>query len=210
MALEARGIGLNRGGNTILHGVSFIARPGEFVSLIGPNGAGKSTLFACLAGEAKSQSGQVAFKGSLIANVGLQSLAQQRAVMWQDASAAAGLSVYDLVALGRVPHGDAAARIGQVAIAEALNTVDLTHLVERRFETLSGGERQRVDFARALCQLHGVQQPLLMLDEPIASLDLKYQYLVMQAARRFVDAGGCCVCVCWLTGQLLVWQIYWF
>jgi iron complex transport system ATP-binding protein len=78
--------------------------------------------------------------------------------------------------------------------ARALERVDLAGFAGRLYQDLSGGEQQRVQLARVLCQVwHPVldgQPRYLLLDEPVSSLDVKHQILVMRIAREFADAGG--------------------
>ena len=176
------------GRQAVLRDVSFSVAPGELVALCGPNGAGKSTLLRLLLGLHAPSSGGVTLAGTPVAALSRRQIARQAALLPQDAPADVPLSVREAVALGRLPHlgrlrpetaADAA------AVARALAATDTTALAERPIAELSGGERHRVHLARALAQ----EAPLLLLDEPIAGLDVAHQLAAMDLLRTTVDAG---------------------
>jgi len=193
--MEARGISVKRGGAVLLDQVSLTLHPGQMTVVIGPNGAGKSTLLKCLAGEWQADDGTVLLHGEPLETLPASAQAQKRAVMWQSSDQAPGLSVLDLVTLGRTPFGDARSRTGEDSILDAIHQAHLSGMEHRRANTLSGGERQRADFARSLCQIAGVRAPILMLDEPTASLDLKHQYHLLMTAQAKVREGAAVLAV---------------
>ena len=184
-----------RGGRTLLDGVDCAVEPGRMMVVIGPNGAGKSTLLKVLAGEIAPSSGTVSVDGRALESYSARELAQRRAVMWQTAEAAPGLSLLELVTLGRTPFGDGAARTGEEAVLRAIHKAGLQGMELRRADTLSGGERQRADFARTLCQIEGMERPTVLLDEPTASLDLKHQYHLLRTAHGLAQGGAAVLCV---------------
>ncbi len=193
--LEAQNIGVARGGKWLIRDISLSLKPGTLTVIIGPNGAGKSTLLSLLAGEFQPDEGTALLHGAPLASQSFQDQARARAVMWQAISSPPGLKVHDLIRLGRAPHGDAGLTAGAQATSDSLHETNLFPLANRVCATLSGGERQRVDFARTLCQMHGVKQPILLIDEPTSSLDLKQQYHLLQTVRQFVDQGGTCLAI---------------
>jgi iron complex transport system ATP-binding protein len=178
------------GNKTILDQVSLSLDAGERLALVGPNGAGKSTLLRALAGDLRPSAGTVWLKGSDITIYSPRALALMRAVLSQSITVAFPFTVAEVVAMGA---GDRrGARIAALVEA-ALAEVDLTGFAGRVVTTLSGGEQQRAHFARILVQLacgetaHG--PGVLLLDEPTASLDLRHQIDVLEAARRCTARG---------------------
>jgi iron complex transport system ATP-binding protein len=172
----------------VFRDVSFGVAAGELVALCGPNGAGKSTLLRLLLGLHAPSAGGVTLAGLPVASLSRREIARHAALLPQDAPADVPLSVREAVALGRLPHlgrlqpetaADAA------AVARALAATDTTALAERPIAELSGGERHRVHLARALAQ----EAPLLLLDEPIAGLDVAHQLAAMDLLRATADAG---------------------
>jgi iron complex transport system ATP-binding protein len=172
----------------VLRDVSFTIDAGELVALCGPNGAGKSTLLRLLLGLHAPASGRVTLGGQPVAALSRRQIARQAALLPQDAPADVPLSVRESVSLGRLPHlgrlqPETAADVD--AVERALAATDTTALAERPIAELSGGERHRAHLARALAQ----EAPLLLLDEPIAGLDLAHQLQALDLLRAIVDGG---------------------
>ncbi|MYB41082.1 MAG: ABC transporter ATP-binding protein [Chloroflexi bacterium] len=177
--LEARGVEVEIGGNTILDGVAIEVRAGEVVGLVGPNGAGKSTLLRAATGLVPLRGGRIRVGGDALDGLSRGELARRVAVVQQLPEAPATLSVRQLALLGRHPHLRLLARESSrdLAIAEAaLRQAGCHELADRELGTLSGGERRRAFIARALAQ----QAPLLLLDEPTANLDAGAQHEVLE------------------------------
>jgi len=168
MRLDLRDLTVRRGLCPVVDGVSLAVAPGEFVGLIGPNGAGKTTLM-------RAALGLMPFDG-LSSLAALPPAARARAAAWlpQARDIAWPVSVADLVALGRLPHGPGGD--GAAAVDRALRRMGLAAFRDRRATELSGGEQARVLIARALAQ----EAPVLMADEPIAGLDPAAQIAAMQ------------------------------
>ncbi|GAA4935696.1 ABC transporter ATP-binding protein [Streptomyces coeruleoprunus] len=171
------------GGRVLLDGVGVRAGPGVTVGLVGPNGSGKTTLLRCVYGAVRPAGGRVLLDGRDAAALTVRERARRVAVVPQDAPGSFGLTVREVVAMGRGPHkrfweqdGPGDARL----VAEALRTVGVEALAGRRFDGLSGGERQRALVARALVQEPG----LLVLDEPTNHLDVRFQLEVLGLVRR--------------------------
>ena len=172
--LELAGIAAGYEGAAALAGVSLAVGPGENVILLGPNGSGKTTLLRCAAGILRPLAGSVRLCGELAECLSARARARRVAVLPQQPERPRGLSVRDLVLLGRFPWlswSGIYSRADHAAAARALAAVDAEHLAARRVETLSGGEWQRALLARALAQMDGVAAPLFLLDELTASLD---------------------------------------
>ena len=183
--IEARGIDVAIGRHLVLRDLTFALRPGEFAVLTGPNGAGKTTLLKALAGLLPVQSGHVGPHARKPGEIAY--LEQGGRIYWP-------MSVRDIVALGRLPFGAALQRLSpddHEAIETALLDCGLSALSDRSASCLSGGEVARVLMARALA----VRAPVLLVDEPIASLDPARQIATMQVLERQARRGGAVLAV---------------
>jgi iron complex transport system ATP-binding protein len=153
---------------------------GEVLGLIGPNGAGKSTLLNAICGLLPG-SGRIEMHGEDLESVDSLQKARQIALQPQFIESVWALSVHDIVSMGRLPWGDS----DQTVIHEAMQQAKVSELAGRHVNELSGGERARVWLARVLAN-----RPLLMLvDEPVANLDIHYQQEVMQILQDYARAG---------------------
>jgi iron complex transport system ATP-binding protein len=145
--------------------------PGELVCLLGPNGAGKSTLMRTLAGLQPPLAGRLDLGGTPLADLGAGARARQLSIVLTDRVEASGLSVLELVRLGRHPHtgwlGGLSAH-DDAQVQAALVATGTEVFAPRPVGELSDGERQKVLLARALAQ----DTPVVLLDEPTAHLDL--------------------------------------
>ena len=164
----------------------------EVVGILGPNGSGKSTLLRLLSGALSPASGTVTFEDHDLRTMPRRMLAQQVAVVPQETTLAFDYTVLEVVLMGRYPHLGTFQVEGPADVAVAMQALESTGtaaFADRQFSTLSGGEKQRVVIASALAQL-GDTGRLLVLDEPTASLDLKYQFEVAALVRRIhVESG---------------------
>ncbi|WP_243844260.1 ATP-binding cassette domain-containing protein [Salinibacterium sp. ZJ454] len=181
--LAVRGVRMSLGGRSIIDGVDLIAPAGSVTALVGPNGAGKTTLLRGVAGLLPLSAGSVRFGGDDLLGLSRRGRARVVAVVEQELSTEASLSVRDAVELGRTPHRPllaASAGDDAAVVAEALATVGMEGFADRQLESLSGGERQRVHLARALAQ----QPRLMLLDEPTNHLDIRAQLSTLALLRR--------------------------
>ena len=168
---------------TILHDLSFEIDQGEIVCLLGPSGCGKTTLLRIIAGLETADSGEVTFDGTSLVNVPVH----QRGfgLMFQDFALFPHKNVWDNVIFGLRMQHLPTDQIQQQA-ERALELVGLTGFEKRDVNQLSGGERQRVALARSLAP----QPKLLMLDDPLGSLDRKQREELMIELRRILKAAG--------------------
>ncbi|MBP8777943.1 MAG: ABC transporter ATP-binding protein [Bacteroidaceae bacterium] len=151
---------------------------GELTCLLGANGTGKSTLLRTLSASQPSLSGMLFLGGKLLSTYSERELSRLIGVVLTDKTQAGGLSVYDLVALGRQPHTGFFGRLqssDHAAVEKALADVGITHKAQHYVAELSDGERQKALIAKALVQ----ECPLILLDEPTAFLDVVSRIEVM-------------------------------
>ena len=185
----------------VIAGVSLEVAAGEAVGILGPNGSGKTTLLRLLSGSARPLAGRVRLGDADVLTFSRRAIARRIAVVPQETSLAFDYTVLEIVLMGRYPHLGTFEVEGprDLAIAmAALESTGTAAFAERPFRTLSGGEKQRVVIAAALAQLDaGSTGPgssaLLVLDEPTASLDLKYQFEIGALLRRIHDERGIAV-----------------
>jgi len=188
-AVEAVDLSLTRGGRAVLAGVSFAIAESEFVGVLGPNGAGKTTLMRALLGLVRPSGGTVAVLGAPAAfgNPAVGYMPQHRATV-----AGMRLRGWDFVAGAVAGHRwglpllDGA---GRREVARVLALVDATALARRPLRDLSGGERQRLLLAQALLG----RPKLLLLDEPLMSLDPHHQHAVVTLVRDLQQELGIAV-----------------
>ncbi len=178
----------------IVHDVSRSWQGGEFFGICGPNGAGKTTLLRLLGGLLPPSAGSVTVAGQPLASLQPREAARQIAFMHQDTQVPFEFSVLEVVLFGRHPyapplqgHSAADRRIARDCLAE----VDCVHLADRPVSTLSGGERQRVMLARALAQ----DTPILLLDEPTSSLDIRNSLDVFETCQKLAGRGRLVIAV---------------
>src|ERR1700743_3480878 len=141
-----------RAGDDLLRHIVLEARDGEFVGLIGPNGSGKTSLLRCAFRYTKPRQGRVMLDGSAVWSHSARWAAQRVAVLLQDAPEDFGLSVAEVVAMGRVPHKrllEGTTPDDAAQVERALRYVELDDARDRLFASLSGGEKTHALPARA-------------------------------------------------------------
>ncbi|MCY4016412.1 MAG: ABC transporter ATP-binding protein [Gammaproteobacteria bacterium] len=188
-ALEVERLCLHAGGATLVDEASLELRPGEFAALLGPNGAGKTSLLRGVLGLAPTASGRVLLRGRPLRSFSPMERARELAYLPQSRPLAWPSPVRDVVSLGRYAWGCAPARPGVEdvrAVDSALAACDLLALAQRPTDSLSGGELARVHCARAFA----TRAPLLLADEPVASLDPRHSLRIMELIRGHVGDGA--------------------
>ncbi|MGE0060369.1 MAG: heme ABC transporter ATP-binding protein [Dehalococcoidia bacterium] len=191
--IETRAVSYQVGAAKLVDSVSLQARAGEVLALVGPNGAGKSTMLRLLAHELTPTDGEVLVEGRPIGSYHAKDLAKRRAVLPQQTVMQFAFTALDVVMMGRNPHIENGwPGPEDRAIAEgSMQQTGTLEFRQRAYPGLSGGEQSRVTFARVLAQ----ETPILLLDEPTASLDVKYQEQAMQITRRLAAEGACVVVI---------------
>jgi iron complex transport system ATP-binding protein len=190
MILEAQNLVGGYGTKPIIHGINLALQQGEWLSLVGANGSGKSTLLKLLSRILSPHKGTVLLDGKAIHNQPAQVVAQKLAILPQQQTVPTGLTVRQLVSLGRSPHQpwwqwelDTQDR---TKVEEAIVETGIESLSDRPVEHLSGGERQRAFLALALAQAPQV----LLLDEPTTYLDIHYQLQLLELLKHLNHKQG--------------------
>lgn len=188
MPLLINNLSIERGGREILNGVTFQLDQGQLLAVLGANGAGKSSLLRAIAGELSYKQGSIRFNDLNLLDLNSSQQARLRAVMLQESELTFPFAVHEVVEMGGYPFEEATAGQTQAWVDEALELADIAHLQSRPYEQLSGGEQRRVQFARVLVQCLAMHtcsgKVYLMLDEPLANMDPKYQLQLMEVLRK--------------------------
>ncbi len=187
-ALTVEALTVARGQRTIAAVERLALEPGRFTVLVGPNGAGKSTLVGALAGLLPA-AGRIRVGEADLGGLSPAARARRIAYLPQQGDFVWPMPVADIVALGRLPHGDPFARPSAAdrdAVAEAMRRTETETLGDRPVTELSGGEKARVALARVLA----TRAEILLLDEPAVSLDPAHQLDLVGLLRAEARAGA--------------------
>ena len=186
--LEARGLSAGYSGAPLFPPFDLSLGAGELVCLLGRNGAGKTSLLKTLGGILKPLSGSVSLRGEDAGSLSGRERALRAALLLTEGGLPPFLLGRELVSLGRTPHAPwfSGARAEDDRIArEAMERLHCAHLAERRLGALSDGERQRLCLARLLAQ----DAPVLLLDEPLAHMDLPAKAELLTLLRDYSRTG---------------------
>lgn len=156
---------------------------GSFVGILGPNGSGKTTLLKNICNILNPSKGKILVNNKNVTNIKYKELAKIIAVVHQTSEIQFEFSVFDVVLMGRFPYlsrfqGESKKDID--IAKEAMLSTGTWELRDKSINEISGGERQRVMIARALTQ----QPEILILDEPISHLDIKYQMGILDLCKK--------------------------
>ena len=186
--IEIEGVAVELGDREVLQDLSLSVPTGEFLGLVGPNGAGKTTLLGTVNGLVEPVRGRVEVAGEPVAGRSARNLARRVATVPQEPGLGFDFTARDVVSMGRTPHQSRFSAPGEddrSAVERALSRTRTTDFADRPVGELSGGERQRVLLARALAQ----ETPVLLLDEPTASLDINHQVATLSLVRELAEEG---------------------
>lgn len=187
-ALFVRDLSVSLGGTEIVGGVNLTVEAGELVGLVGPNGAGKTTLLQTTRGTLTPDSGEVFVDGDPITNLSAKAAGRRVATVPQDTAISFAFSVREAVEMGRTPHLSRFGTMSEAdhdAVETAMGRTEIAEFADRPVTDISGGERSRVLLARALAQ----NTPLLLLDEPTASLDPNHRLQTFETVANLVKEG---------------------
>lgn len=180
---EVSNLEIRIGGSVIASNLNIGFQEGEVTALLGHNGSGKSTLLKVLARQLLPSSGTVSLLGNSFSATGTREFDRTVGYLPQHPAGTDGLTVRELVALGRYPWRGPLGRYtdeDHKLIDQAISDTNLDGFKHRSVDTLSGGERQRAWIAMLLAQ----QTRCLLLDEPISALDVKHQVETMRLIHR--------------------------
>lgn len=176
--LSLHGIEVSRENRVILALEHLHIAADQFTVILGHNGSGKSTLLNLIARQITPDSGHIELLGKPLTGYRQREFAQRVAFLPQSLPTVAGLTVRELVRLGRFPWRGLLGRLqaeDHSIVTRALDQTDISRYADHLVDSLSGGERQRAWIAMLLAQ----QSPLVLLDEPTSALDLAHQYELM-------------------------------
>lgn len=188
MQLDIRQLGFGYPERTVGRDASLTVAPGEILCLLGPNGCGKTTLFKTLLGLLPILGGEIVLDSQPLKSLARREIAQRIAYVPQAHGALFPYTVLDIVLMGRVSQGGpfaAPSSEDRRIAAAALAQLGIGSLADRDITRLSGGQRQLVMIARAIAQA----APLIVMDEPTASLDFGNQVVVLTEVRRLAERG---------------------
>jgi iron complex transport system ATP-binding protein len=178
LTIKVEGLALGYGERSVLRGVSLEIEGGGVIALLGPNGSGKTTLLLAMCGLLRPLEGRVLVGGKDVARLKPFERARTIAILPQGLPSFIPFTVFDTVLMGRYPLSSPIffhSRRDREATEKLLRATDLWHLKDRSCSALSGGEVQRVMLASVLAQ----ETPVLLLDEPTASMDINQQRKIM-------------------------------
>jgi iron complex transport system ATP-binding protein len=188
VALALEGVALARGDRAVLAGASLALAYGEVLVLAGRNGAGKTTLLRVATGLAAPSAGRVLLEGRELRELSRREIARTLALVPQDTAVPFPFTVEEIVLLGRAPHLGAfgfESREDRKIAGACLERLGIGALAARSILELSGGERQLAMIARALAQTPRI----LLLDEPVAHLDLAHRLALEELLRDLAREG---------------------
>jgi len=187
--LSLSDVAVSFGDVDVVSGVDLRVEAGSLVGLVGPNGAGKTTVLRAATGAVEPDAGTVRIGGDPAASLSAREVGRRVASVPQATNLAFDFRVRHVVEMGRTPHlgrFDAHDVEDDAAVNAAMAAADVERFADRSITEVSGGEGGRVLLARALAQA----APLLLLDEPTASLDVNHAVETLELVRSFVDEGA--------------------
>ena len=189
MILKLAGLSVGYKNKTIISNIDLNVKKGEIISLAGSNGCGKSTLLRTLAGQQKALSGSILLDGQNMALYNDISLAKKVSILLTDRVTPLLMTAYDVVCSGRYPYTGMLGILSSEdkdKVREFMELTGITGLADQYFSELSDGQKQRIMLARALCQ----EPDILIMDEPMTFLDIKYKRELVNIIKRLRNEKG--------------------
>ncbi|NLM05508.1 MAG: ABC transporter ATP-binding protein [Tissierellia bacterium] len=195
MILDIKNLSYYYGDKEVLHNISFGVEEGDFISIIGPNGSGKTSLMKAILGVSSGKrKGSILLNNILIENYSYKELAKNIAAVFQTNSLEFDFTVEEIIEMGRFPYlkrFESIAKRDKEIINKVMKYVGITEFANRSYKKLSGGEFQRVMIGRALSQ----EAKILILDEPVNHLDLKYQIAILNLLKNLNEEDNITIIV---------------
>lgn len=186
--LQVKNLLFKYGTDPVIKGMNLTIDSPQLIGIIGANGCGKTTLLKNISGYLKPTQGCVTIAQKEVQKMSIRERAQNIGFVPQQPPSDFAFTCYDLIMMGRTPHLKRLQKEGAVdhaIVQEAMALTYTSHLQDRLATELSGGERQRIYIARALAQ----KPRILLLDEPIAHLDIKYQVEILTLLKNLSQKG---------------------
>lgn len=184
MILNVKNLSYYYGEKKVLDDISFNVEEGDFISILGPNGSGKTTLMKAILGVSNGKRrGLILLNDKKIEEYSYKELAKNISAVFQTNSLEFDFTVEEIIEMGRYPYINRFNSISnndKLIIKKSMDYVGVTNFAERSYKKLSGGEFQRVMIGRALAQ----EANILILDEPVNHLDLKYQISILKLLKK--------------------------
>jgi len=176
----------------VLDSISLSPRPAAITAIVGPNGAGKSTLLRLLLGVLTPTRGRITLDNTDLSSLSAKTRARRIAYIPQRSSPAFGFTVHECIRMGRLASE---LRDDDRIINQALSRVGLTARAQDPFDTLSAGQQQRAILARALAQLDGIPNAILLADEPASALDPRQSLEALTILKQQAESGTAVILV---------------
>ena len=179
---------LSFGDLEVLQSVSTTIPAGRFVGLVGPNGSGKTTLLRAISGALAPDGGTVRVDDVDVHTLSSRASSRLVSVVPQDTTISFSFDVRHVVEMGRTPYRSRFSPADDqdwAIVTDAMERTETIELADRSIDEVSGGERQRVVLARAIAQ----DTPVILLDEPTASLDVNHQVEMLELVSELVADG---------------------
>lgn len=185
--LQVKDLNIGYEQKQILSGLNFSIGKGELIGLVGSNGIGKSTLLKTIIGSLKPLSGEINLDGKNLQSISQQELSKLISIVLTDKLGGFNLTVFDIVAAGRIPYLNAFGQLNDSDIEivnRSLETIGIKNLSQNYFDELSDGQKQKVLIAKSLAQ----QTPVILMDEPTAFLDFESRQQLFDLLKQLTKA----------------------